>query len=341
MSFINRTDKSHVCYTQPLDSLKNWNDHFFWVDDFACLARFPWHTAKNVTRDPAPKATDFNAQDYATLVAHPSSFRKFPEEFLCLVGLSRHYTLDEDTYPSFVDKDGEDMDIFAFIHTLDPTKVKVVERERQEDEPWLLETTVARTVPLLLTEQGDFADGGGGLGINIQPAVETMDIAAEDVVPLLPRRQKKRKTVVADAGEPSHPPKKLRDDHGTLSGASIGGKSRFAVQRLFAEAVHNAKVRGDPIPTLPFVTSSVSATPKCEGEGHTDSVTGLNLRTISTPQRFVIYSDSSHHSGANIAEAGNGYYKKGQHPSKAGQNQSQNGKHRKVKSQPSQSSQKG
>nr|GEX55877.1 ulp1 protease family, C-terminal catalytic domain-containing protein [Tanacetum cinerariifolium] len=179
----------------------------------------------------------------------------------------------------------KDMDIFAFIHTLDPTKVKVGERERQEDEPRLLETTVARTVPLLpvapdrgeseleanvdklfdgggsgtQTEQGDFADGGGSLGINIQPVVETMDIAAEDAVPLLPRRQKKRKTVVADAGEPSHPPKKLREDHETLSGASIGGKSRFTVQRLFAEAVHNAEVRGDPIPTLPFVIRHTKA----------------------------------------------------------------------------------
>ncbi|GKD54800.1 hypothetical protein Tco_1288187, partial [Tanacetum coccineum] len=81
----------------------------------------------NATRDPAPKATNFSAQDYAILVDHPSPFRKFPEEFLCLVGLSRHYTLDEKTYLSFVDRDGEDMDIFAFIRTLDRTKVKVVE----------------------------------------------------------------------------------------------------------------------------------------------------------------------------------------------------------------------
>ncbi|GKG18590.1 hypothetical protein Tco_0372888, partial [Tanacetum coccineum] len=38
------------------------------------------------------------------------------------------------------------MDIFAFIHTPDPTKVKVVEQERNEDEPRLLDTTVGRTV---------------------------------------------------------------------------------------------------------------------------------------------------------------------------------------------------
>nr|GEY16710.1 hypothetical protein [Tanacetum cinerariifolium] len=35
---------------------------------------------------------------------------------------------------------------------------------------------------------------------------------------------------------------------------------------------------------------------------HADSVTGLNLRTIDAPQRFVISSYSSHHSGANIAK---------------------------------------
>ncbi|GJV17311.1 hypothetical protein Tco_1362634 [Tanacetum coccineum] len=44
------------------------------VDGFACPASFPWHTAKHVIRDPAPVATDFNEQDYATLVAHPSLF---------------------------------------------------------------------------------------------------------------------------------------------------------------------------------------------------------------------------------------------------------------------------
>ncbi|GJW34271.1 hypothetical protein Tco_0054303, partial [Tanacetum coccineum] len=97
----------------------------------------------NVIRDPAPVAADFNAQDYTTLVAHPSSFRKFPQEFLCLVGLSRHYTLDEDTWTR------TERTSFAFIRTMDPTKVKVTERERREDEPRLLETTVGHTIPLL------------------------------------------------------------------------------------------------------------------------------------------------------------------------------------------------
>nr|GEV01417.1 hypothetical protein [Tanacetum cinerariifolium] len=150
MSFSKRSDNVVVCYTKPLDSLKNWNNHFFYVDDFACPASFPWHTAKHMIRDHVPAEADFSAQEYATLVAHPSPLRNFSEPFLCLAGLSRHYTLDEETYPWFVHKNEEDMDLFAFIHTLDPTKIRVVEKEREVDEPQLLDATVGRTVPLLL-----------------------------------------------------------------------------------------------------------------------------------------------------------------------------------------------
>ncbi|GKE28970.1 hypothetical protein Tco_1444354 [Tanacetum coccineum] len=102
------------------------------------------------------------------------------------------------------------------------------------------------------------------------------------MISLQSRRLKKRKITVSDAGGSSHPPKKLKEDHETLSGASMGG---------------------EPIPTLLFVTSSVSATPEREEGDHTDSLAGANLRTIRAPQRFVISSDSSHHSGANITEA--------------------------------------
>ncbi|GKB62317.1 hypothetical protein Tco_0918503 [Tanacetum coccineum] len=219
------------------------------------------------------------------------------------------------------------MDLLSFIQAADPTKVRVGERQRAEDEPKLLDTTVGHVVPLLpiaparakseldasvnrlfdeggsgnLAEQGDSVSGGHGVGIPL--VSEAAETVVEDVAPVQPRRQRKRKTVVPDAGGPSHPPKKLREDHGTLSVTSVGGKSRSAVQRLLAGAMQNAEVRGELILTLPFVTSSVSATPEREGEVHTDSATGLNLRTIGAPQRFVISLDSSHHSGANIAEA--------------------------------------
>ncbi|GJZ43033.1 hypothetical protein Tco_0590288 [Tanacetum coccineum] len=224
----------------------------------------------------------------------------FRGAFLCLMGISRNYTLDEDTYPQFLREDGEAMDLISFIRTADPTKIRIGERQHDEDEPKLLDTTVGRTVPLLPEEKNDSA--AGGQSASIQIVSKAAKIIAEDVVPLQPKHKKKRKTVV-DVGEPSHPAKKLRDDHGTPGGPTVGGKSRSAVQHLFAEAVLNAKVRGEVIPTFPFVTSSVSATPERKEEDHTNSLAGANLRTIRASQRFVISSDSSHHSGANIAGA--------------------------------------
>nr|GEX47308.1 nonaspanin [Tanacetum cinerariifolium] len=90
----------------------------------------------------------------------------------------------------------------------------------------------------------------------------------------------KRKSMIVDAGGVSHPPKKLKEDHGTSSGTSVGGKSWSAVHWLLAEAVLKSKVKVEAIPTLPFVTAYVSTTPEREDGDHTDSVAKLNLHTI-------------------------------------------------------------
>ncbi|GJS97175.1 hypothetical protein Tco_0804143 [Tanacetum coccineum] len=259
------------------------------------------NTNKSVSKDPFPKSFDFNTEHYATLVAYSAPFHKYPEPFLFLIGISRNYTLDEDTYPQFLRENDEEIDLLSFIQTADPTKVRVGERQRAEGEPKLLHTTVGRVVPLLpiaparagseldasvdklfdeggsgnLAEQGDSASGGHGVGI--QRVSEAAETVVEDASPVQPRRQRKIKTIVSDADEPLHPPKKLREDHETPTTAC--GKSRSAVQRLLIRVVQNAEVRDEPIPTLPFVTSSVSTILEREDK------------------------DSSHHSDANIEEA--------------------------------------
>ncbi|GJZ05255.1 hypothetical protein Tco_0538530 [Tanacetum coccineum] len=248
------------------------------VSHFEVLCRVhgfePTSTSKGVLKDPFPKSSEFNAKHYVILVAHPTPFHKYSELFLCLVGISRYYTLDVDTYHEFL-RDGE-IDLLSFIQTADPMKVRVGERQRTDDEPQILETIVGRVVPLLSValactsseleasvdrlfgegdggkqvDQGDSA--GGGKGVDIQP------------------------TVSVDASGPSHPPKKLREDYRDPSGPFVAGKPRSAVQRLLVGAVLNAKVRGEPILTLPFVTSFVSATPEHENENLAYSVTGPN-----------------------------------------------------------------
>ncbi|GKA57468.1 hypothetical protein Tco_0756656, partial [Tanacetum coccineum] len=165
--------------------------------------------------------------------------------------------------------------IFLIRH--DPTKVRIGERQRAKGEPKLLDTTVERVVSLLPVAP-DRTEGA-----DIQLVSEDVDTVVEDVALLYPMGQKKRKTVVVDAGEPSHPAKKLRENHGTPSGSFVARKSMSAVQRLLAEAVLNVEFRGEPIPTLPFVTSFVSTTPECGGGDHTKSVAGIMI--VGPPKR--------------------------------------------------------
>ncbi|GKA84643.1 hypothetical protein Tco_0806238, partial [Tanacetum coccineum] len=323
ISFCKRTEGSPVCYTKPIDSLKNWNNRFFWVDSFACPALFRWHANKSVPKDPPPKPTDFNVEHYATLFAHPAPFWKFREVFLCLVGISRYYPLDEETYPSFRDENDEVMDLSAFINVADPTLVKVVERERVEGEAKLLETTVGHTVSLLpvapvrseasLEDSVNrlFDEGGSGnqvdsaIGIDqnivVEPEVE--HVAAETEIVKKVTRHHKKRPAAADASGSNHPPKKLREDYGTSGGHASSGKSPSVIRKLLATSILNAEVGVAAIPTLPFVTSYVSATPEKDGDDFTDVVTGPNLRTIGPSVRFVISPDSSYHSSTKATEA--------------------------------------
>ncbi|GJT74399.1 hypothetical protein Tco_1041124 [Tanacetum coccineum] len=193
------------------------------------------------------------------------------------------------------------MDLLSFIQIADPTKVRIGERQRAKGEQKLLDTTVGRVVPLLpvaparasseleasvdklfdeggsgsRAEQGDFVSYGHGVGVS--QVSEIAKIIAEDAAPVQPRRQRKRETVVSDAGEPLHPPKKLREDHRTLTGPSVAGKSRFALQRLLVGAVLNPEVGVVALPTLPFITSSMSMTPEREDGDQTDFMAEANL----------------------------------------------------------------
>nr|GFD02795.1 heavy metal-associated domain, HMA [Tanacetum cinerariifolium] len=157
------------------------------------------------------------------LVAHLAPFWKVPEPFLCLVGMSRYYTLDEDTYPSFLRDDETDMDLFAFIQVMNPTKVNVVERGHAEGEAKLLDSTVGRVVSLL----------------PVAPA-RAENVAA--VTAERPRRQRKKRPAVTNASASSHTPMKLRGDYGTSSGAATGGKSMFVLKELLASSILNVKV---------------------------------------------------------------------------------------------------
>nr|GEW35334.1 hypothetical protein [Tanacetum cinerariifolium] len=206
---------------------------FVWINAFACPALFLWHTGKSVSRDLIPKSFEFSVERYATLVAYSAPFHKYPEPFLCLVGMSRNYTLDEYTYPQFLRNDDEGgCSLLCFTYAL--PLVRICERKRDEDEPKLLEATVGRVVPLL---------------------------------PVAPARSS-----IIDLAFVCRGCTKCRG-HGW-------GYAYFAICDVFCFYYAGA-----------------------EGGDHTELLAGGNLRTIGAPKRFVIFSDSSDHSGVNIAEA--------------------------------------
>ncbi|GJX82572.1 hypothetical protein Tco_0332053 [Tanacetum coccineum] len=314
-----------ACYSKNLDSVKNWNDHFFWVDEFVvpANARFGWFSGTNIVKDRAPTISEYNLEHANTLIAQASPFLRFLEEFLCWVGISRNYLLNKDTYPRFEYENGEEMDLNAFIRTADPRKVRIVERARAENERPIVTVAKHRTVTLLPTSvvrpsgelsasiEREFVGDAGGSGggdqeiasvgghDNVEPIVPTTDNVVAEIEAPGPRRSKKKRVTRGSEGIPasSHPPKRLRADYGTTGGSAVGGKSPSVLNRLLQDSLLTVEQGVPALPTLPFITSSVTASPLEEGGDHTDSVTGPSLRTVGPFVRFVVLSDSSHHSG--------------------------------------------
>ncbi|GKA82528.1 retrovirus-related pol polyprotein from transposon TNT 1-94, partial [Tanacetum coccineum] len=205
-------------------------------------------------------------------------------------------------------------------------KVRIVERARAKNERPIITVAKHHTVTLLATSVvrpsgelsasterefiGDASVGDGGYqGVasvggqdNAEPIVAITDNVETETPG--PKRTKKKRVIRGSERTPaaSHPPKRLRADYGTTGGSATGGKSPSVLNRLLQDSRLMVEQGVPALPTLPFITSSVTASPLEEGGDHTDSVTGPSLRTVGPSARFVVLSDSSHHSGAKSAD---------------------------------------
>ncbi|GJX44995.1 hypothetical protein Tco_0261671 [Tanacetum coccineum] len=300
------------------------------VDEFVvpANARFGWFLGTSIVKDRSPTISEYNVDHASTLIAQASPFLRFPEEFLCWVGISRNYLLNKDTYPRFEHEDGEEMDLNAFIRTADPRKVRVVERARTENEKPIVTVAKHRTVTLLPTSvprpsrelsasiEREFVEDAGGSGGgdqevasvgghgNVEPIVPTTDNIVAETEASGPKRSKKKRVTRGSESTPtaSHPPKRLRADYGKIGGSAALGNSPSVLNRLLQDSRLMVEQGVPALPTLPFITSSVTASPLEEGVDYTDSVTGPFLPTMGPSARFVVLSDSSHHSGAKSAD---------------------------------------
>ncbi|GKF19512.1 hypothetical protein Tco_0068150, partial [Tanacetum coccineum] len=179
-----------------------------------------------------------------------------------------------------------------------PRKVKIVERARVENERPIVTVAKHSTVTLLPTSvprsfgelsasmerefAGDASIGDGGdqgfdsvtVGDDVGPTVPVTE-PVEAEIPS-PKRSKKKRVIYDSEGLPvaSHPPKRLRADYGNTGGSATGGKSLSALNRLLQTSRLSVEQGVPTLSTLPFITSSVTASPLEEGGDRTDSVTG-------------------------------------------------------------------
>ncbi|GJV37100.1 hypothetical protein Tco_1409577 [Tanacetum coccineum] len=181
-SFAKRSPSSPSCFPKPPDSIKNWSDHFFWVDAKVFPIPVSLYVGGALEKDPAPHLTARQEQTVRLLENNKAPFRRYPECFLCLVGLSPYYPFDENTYPAFERPDGTEMGLLDFIKTADPRKVQAVEVQKKDDQVKLLESTSHCFMSLV-------TPAAGGSSSAAAPEVSAPEVSApaevepENVVP--------------------------------------------------------------------------------------------------------------------------------------------------------------
>nr|GEY47800.1 transposase (putative), gypsy type [Tanacetum cinerariifolium] len=247
MSFSKRPGKNTPqSYTKPLDSLKNWNNNFLWVDERVFPTIVDWRTS--APKDGMPAENTYSSEAVRILDTHHTHIQKQPEALLCIVGLSRRYYLGM-----------KYMDMFSLIRAPDPTEVKTKSRPRAAHEVPLLTMTATRVIEM---EDPDAATDSSGVRSTIERS--PLDFAGEagpedqgTMTPEVPLPEdvpttrgaleaSQMKSVAAtappvitesrkrssDGVNANAPPKVLRRDHADpcQTGSNHGGKSLVAIE---------------------------------------------------------------------------------------------------------------
>nr|GEY15407.1 hypothetical protein [Tanacetum cinerariifolium] len=188
------------CYTKPLDSFKNWNNPFFWVDERVFATVVDWRT--NAPKDGMPVEGTYSLEAVRVLDAHRTPIQKQPEMLLCLVGISRRYYLGDELYPTF-------------LHDDDPSGLEVAPHEVP-----LLTLTAPRVIEM--DEPAATDSSGVSSTIERSPLDFAHEAGASDqgtAAPKMPSSEEVPATAAPGAG------------------SSHGGKSLAAIQLGLASAV--------------------------------------------------------------------------------------------------------
>nr|GEV90901.1 transposase (putative), gypsy type [Tanacetum cinerariifolium] len=79
-----------------LDSLKKWNDHFFWIKSSMVPISIPWFNGVTVDKDPPPSDDIVDLEFMDILSKNRLSFRKYPKTFLCMLKFGERTLTERD-----------------------------------------------------------------------------------------------------------------------------------------------------------------------------------------------------------------------------------------------------
>nr|GEU60930.1 hypothetical protein [Tanacetum cinerariifolium] len=205
MSFSKRPRKNTPqCYTKPLDSLKNWNNRFFFVDERVFLTVMDWRT--NASKDGMPAEGTYSIEAVKT-----GSRPRAPHE-VPLLTLTASRVIEMDDPAAATDSSGVPT-------TIERSPLDFALEAGASDQG----TVASEMLPFEDVPATDVSGAG-----------QAEETAATDL-PAAPESRKRGR----DGTDVNAPPKSVRRDHADPrpSGSSRGGKSLAAIQLGLASTV--------------------------------------------------------------------------------------------------------
>nr|GEW75699.1 hypothetical protein [Tanacetum cinerariifolium] len=265
--YVIMSPQSSVSFVRAEDIARLRSAQLLTVSGLVCVSHTLLGSSTSVVKDPLPIDEAVDLPCVELLNENRTIIRKYPDVFLCLVGLSRSFP-ESDVHSTLLRSDDEGR--VDFVNSADPFKVKTGERTLAENKVPLLTKTEDRV-------------------ISSSPQTITLfDHTIHDEVNVNVGKRKKRVAFVS--GSP--PMKKPRTEGIIISDSqpSIAGKSPTALRKLIRQSGKVDAGSGSVVLAAEDITSSF-VTPTPERAPKDDLCD--NVRTHHPSGRFVVLSSSS------------------------------------------------
>ncbi|GJX96091.1 hypothetical protein Tco_0351889 [Tanacetum coccineum] len=283
-SFAKRSLSAPSCLSKPPDSIKNWADHFFWVDSRVFPISVPLYMGGVLEKDPAPHLTARQEQAVQVL--------SFYKAFLAVSGVF---------FSSY-------MGLLDYIRTADPRKVQAVEVQKGEEQVKLLDSIkhcfVSLDAPAVVQQEGG-SSSGAGPEVSA-PSAEENVVAEENIIPVgtyLDLMDPEGDLTVVEKGDAARkqpekakrkkllkqsdtlPAKRLRVDHPSLA-SGTSGKTLASLRRTIPEG---SLLLGPSSPADVHTQVTVRSSRVADAPVYTvaDTVTSSRDKTLAAPTSDV------------------------------------------------------